>query len=71
MKKYALRYKLLRMAQASELVDPRMKETETEFKDQAKGLFEEFCKFSESKCTDIFIGMQKLVDRKISYIPHG
>jgi len=71
MKKPALRYSLLRMAQAKHLVDPRMKETEEEFKDQAKGLFTEFCESWEKSFSDTFAGMQHLVNRKLSYIPRG
>lgn len=71
MKKPALRYTLLRMAQSSDLVDPRMKESEAEFKDQAKGLFVEFCDSFEKSFNDTFAGMQHLINRKRSYIPRG
>ena len=71
MNKSALRYKLLKIAQKAHLVDSRMEDSEPEFREQAKGLFKEFCVSEEFAQTNIFAGMQNLVDRKMSYIPHG
>jgi hypothetical protein len=71
MKKTALRYILLRMAQSDDLVDRRMIEADPEYKDQAKGLFKEFCSSNEVRNSNILLGMRSLIARKRSYIPIG
>lgn len=67
----ALRYILLGKAQADDLVDPRMKDTEDEFKDQAKGLYKEFASSPERAQSDTLAGMDGFIRRKRSYIPLG